>query len=1014
MAMHASNELSKVITILGEQLHQLGIEMDAAILNEKVEGSKDWHMWLAIPSGSKELYTRVEQVRVPYKRMAAFDRIYRSDSQGLSVFSDYHNKAQKDLFFRHYFKNSNHLDVPKARKDYIFSCPGLSRTTILSKNSFIQYFRYSKEVFSTEDKQVLERFGHVFEQSYTRFLDLQKAEAQAREAQIEAALERVRSKTMAMHNSQDVGETVVTLFDEVLHLGLDKSIRCGIGILQGNNRMETWSATYDAQNKVDLVMGTLDMTIHPLLMGTLKAWKNKEPDHSYELVGEEVIKYYRGLNNEPDYPFQVDLATLPERIYNRSFYFSEGLLFSFTSNPLTEEAAGVLRRFAGVFGQTYRRYLDLKKAEEQAREAQIEAALERIRARALAMHNSDELADVANVLREQMGLLNQPELETSSIQLYHRGTKTIESWFAFRLPGKTKGKFQSGTVHIPFESSLVSQKWANLFYSKKTEYTIRIAGQELQEWLAVREKGTPEANYGKGEPPSVLYAHFSKFSGGALVMVTLAEPTENSKLLQKRAAVVFDLAYKRFRDLQKSEAQAVEAIKQASVDRVRGEISGMRSTADLERITPLIWRELTTLGVPFFRCGVFIVDDADKHVNVYLSAPDGHSLGAMRFVFDANTLTSKIVAHWRKGKIYKEHWSQQDFIAWTKDLKSQNQIQDERTYQDSDTPPESLHLHFIPFKQGMLYVGNAQKLEANEIGLVQSLAAAFEMAYARYEDFIRLEKAKSGIEAALGELKATQAQLIQSEKMASLGELTAGIAHEIQNPLNFVNNFSELNAELLEELGQEIEAGNMEEVKALAGDIKQNEVKISHHGKRAESIVKGMLQHSRSSSGVKELADINVLCDEYLRLSYHGLRAKDKSFNADFKVDFEEALPEVKIVPQDIGRVLLNLINNAFYAVDKKAKAGEGNFKPEVLIVTRKQGAAIEIKVMDNGDGISKGMREKIFQPFFTTKPTGQGTGLGLSLSYDIVKAHGGDLRMNTREGMGSEFIIQLPVTNNS
>ena len=273
-----------------------------------------------------------------------------------------------------------------------------------------------------------------------------------------------------------------------------------------------------------------------------------------------------------------------------------------------------------------------------------------------------------------------------------------------------------------------------------------------------------------------------------------------------------------------------------------------------------------------------------------------------------------------------------------------------------------------------------------------------------------LVQQKEKLETTLEELKTTQKQLIQSEKMASLGELTAGIAHEIQNPLNFVNNFSEVNSELIDELEQEADKGNLDEVRSIVKSIKENEGKINHHGKRAETIVKSMLQHSRSSSGKKEPVDINKLCDEYLRLSYHGLRAKDKSFNATMKTDFDDNIGKINIIPQDIGRVVLNLINNAFYAVDEKKKSGYVNYEPTVSISTQKNNGKVKIKVRDNGNGIPQKVLDKIFQPFFTTKPTGQGTGLGLSLSYDIVKAHGGELKVETKEGEGSIFMIDLPV----
>jgi signal transduction histidine kinase len=278
-----------------------------------------------------------------------------------------------------------------------------------------------------------------------------------------------------------------------------------------------------------------------------------------------------------------------------------------------------------------------------------------------------------------------------------------------------------------------------------------------------------------------------------------------------------------------------------------------------------------------------------------------------------------------------------------------------------------------------------------------------------YRNNRQKQKTNNVLEETLSELKSTQSQLIQSEKMASLGELTAGIAHEIQNPLNFVNNFSEVNKELIDELKSELAVGNTQSAGAIADDIKDNQEKINHHGKRADAIVKGMLQHSRSSSGQKELTGISVLCDEYLRLAYHGLRAKDKSFNAEIKTDFDNSIGKINIVPQEIGRVILNLINNAFYAVREREKLQAAGYKPQVTVQTRKLGDKLEIIVEDNGNGIPKNIVDKIFQPFFTTKPTGQGTGLGLSLAYDIIKAHGGEIKVKTKEGEGSEFTIKLP-----
>ncbi len=302
---------------------------------------------------------------------------------------------------------------------------------------------------------------------------------------------------------------------------------------------------------------------------------------------------------------------------------------------------------------------------------------------------------------------------------------------------------------------------------------------------------------------------------------------------------------------------------------------------------------------------------------------------------------------------------------------------------------------------------------------------------------VNIQKIK--VENALASLQSTQAQLIQSEKMASLGELTAGIAHEIQNPLNFVNNFSELNNELVTELNDELAMGNEQLAKDnkqdvllkiqsaidIANDLKENSKKINQHGKRAESIVKGMLEHSRKSNGVKDLTDINKLCDEFVRLSYHGLRAKDAKFNCDYKLDLDPNLPLVNVVSQDIGRVILNIVNNAFQASaenlvglsviplkDQRGLSdGQNEYIPLVSVSTKYLGDKIEISITDNGPGIPDHIKDKIFQPFFTTKPSGQGTGLGLSLAYDIVKAHGGEITVESKNGYGTEFIIKIPIT---
>jgi signal transduction histidine kinase len=398
--------------------------------------------------------------------------------------------------------------------------------------------------------------------------------------------------------------------------------------------------------------------------------------------------------------------------------------------------------------------------------------------------------------------------------------------------------------------------------------------------------------------------------------------------------------------------------------------------------------------------GIGIYHEATKSIDFPATYEKGHALPAYsNSIYDQNRLAGLCFTNGKEIVI--------------NDLGNEynNYLQNIPTPIEGDQPSS---LIFLPLKakEKMFGVITVQSFSKNaftdyHLNMLRTIAIYAAIALENAESFDKLNETVKN-------LKQTQAQLIQSEKMASLGELTAGIAHEIQNPLNFVNNFSEVNKELLAEMNYEIDQGNYQEVKAIAKDITANEEKINHHGKRADAIVKGMLQHSRSSNGAKEPTDINALADEYLRLAYHGLRAKDKSFNATLQTEYDESIRNINIITQDIGRVILNLITNAFYAVDEKKKhlqSPEGGvpYEPTVTVSTKRSNGKVEISVIDNGNGIPSKVLDKIFQPFFTTKPTGQGTGLGLSLSYDIIMAHGGQLKVETKEREGSAFIIQLP-----
>ena len=434
----------------------------------------------------------------------------------------------------------------------------------------------------------------------------------------------------------------------------------------------------------------------------------------------------------------------------------------------------------------------------------------------------------------------------------------------------------------------------------------------------------------------------------------------------------------------------------------------MRSAGDLDRITPLIFKELTVLGVPFIRCGVFIIHEKEEIVEAYLSSPEGNSLGVLRLPYRASELTFQTVEAWRKGVVYHQHWNKEDFIQWINQLMEQDQIQDSSTYQGSAAPPESLDLHFVPFTQGMIYVGAEYPLDEKELELVQALAKVFSIAYARFEDFVKLEKAKAEVESAMSELKATQSQLVQQEKLASLGQLTAGIAHEIQNPLNFVNNFSEVSIEIIGETLEEFERRETRDetlIQENLEDIQSNLQKIHEHGSRANSIVTSMLQHSRGGSGKMEPTDLNALIKEYVNLSFHGMRAGKNPINVEIELDLDESIKEIPIVREDFTRVVINLCNNAFDAMRATAEIRP----PKLTIRTIPEPEKIIIEVEDNGPGIPEDIKDKILQPFFTTKKGTEGTGLGLSITHDIIKAHGGELKVESQEEAKTILIVLLP-----
>ena len=739
----------------------------------------------------------------------------------------------------------------------------------------------------------------------------------------------------------------------------------------------------------------------------------------YEGKALDEWRAFRKSNGEEDDPRLENTDAL----YYHFYSIGTGAIGISTFTKISEKQLVILKRFRNVFDLAYKRYVDITNAEVQTRESQIQLALERVRARTMAMHQSNELADTASILFQQIKELG---FETWSCG-FCIWTKNdlAEVWMAADSGGLLP------PMMIPYKEEPTHAEIYKASLRGEPAHNKIWEGKELEKhYLFLKTIPSVKTaidileNSGLTLPSRQCY-YVGFFKEGYLLLIT-KEPNEGLKDLSKRFASVFDLTYTRFLDLQKAEAQAREAQIEAALERVRSRTLAMQRSDELAETAAVLFRQLILLGIAPNRLYIGIVKDDEGHIEFWVTDEDGSKVST-QFIGDINRNASL-------KKMYN---------AWQEEKKSLT----------IDMQGEELkkYLHYlsnelnVPFKEGLSqkrriqniaifgrgFIGMASPDEQPEetINLLERFAAVFNLTYTRFNDLkvaeahaiqseldlVKLKEEKKRTEEALNELQVTQKQLIQSEKMASLGELTAGIAHEIQNPLNFVNNFSEVSNELIEELRGErskLKGERNEDMEDdILKDIAANLEKINHHGKRAEAIVKGMLQHSRSSTGKKEPTDINALADEYLKLSYHGLRAKDKSFNADFKTDFDESIDKINIVSQDMGRVLLNFFNNAFYAVNEKKKLADKAYKPLVSVQTKRLNDKVEIKVSDNGNGIPQTVLDKIFQPFFTTKPTGQGTGLGLSLSYDIIKAHGGEIKVESKEGEGSTFTILLPIS---
>lgn len=837
---------------------------------------------------------------------------------------------------------------------------------------------------------------------------------------IEASLERVRIKALAMRRAIDLLTICETLFNELRVLEFDALRNAIIHVFDDEHK------NFDDYDYSDFSNGNVTKTPYsgnPIVEEFIK--KIRRANDAFieiELGGKELEdwKEFRKANGQLHDPRLDSISTLYYYIYS----VGPASIGISTFNPISPGKLEILKRFRNVFDLAYRRYLDLTQLEAQAREARIEAALEKVRSCSLAMRNSSELGKVVTELLKNLHQLGFDAEKGSAahILIFSKNSKDFVQWSAdpfLDAPVQTR---------IPYSDIFMLQ---DLFRAKESGvnfYSHDYSFEEKNEFFTYAFEHTGLSNLPDELKKLLLesktytnWTAFENISGITVNSITGHRLSEIQINIIKRFARVFEQAYTRFQDLQKAEAQAKEAQIEAALERVRSKAMAMHSSKDLAATIVAFYHELESFSITPRRCGVGLLNKETRiaELSTMNTTSDGNSIeiiGTLKMT--GHPVLEGVYDNWILQKEYHPVLVGQEIPAYYQLVRPQIAF--------PDYPSDAIQYgYFFFFPEGGVYAWTEKQMAEEELEIYRRFTSVLSLTYKRYkdlqqaedlakqaeEDLIKLKIEKKKTEDALLELKNTQYQLIQSEKMASLGELTAGIAHEIQNPLNFVNNFSDVSAELLGEMKECLSKGDVDAANEIAEDVKENLEKILHHGQRADAIVKSMLQHSRSSNGQKEPTDLNALADEYVRLAFHGWRAKDNSFNATFTTDFDKSIGKLNIISQDIGRVVLNLLNNAFYAVNDKYKKEKNGYSPTVQVSTKKIENKIEIRVTDNANGIPKSSLEKIFQPFFTTKPTGQGTGLGLSLSYDIIKAHNGELKVETSEGKGSTFIIQLPVT---
>ncbi len=1015
MAMQKSDELPEAANLLFQQVQSLGMPAWSAGYCTWNEDRSTVTAWMSSEG----------VLQPPFTAPTTEDELFIQMRKGIEEGKDLHVVEMGGEELVKHYKYMRTLPVMDEILDSIITAGyplptfQIMHQAYYSKG-FLLFITY-EPVPDAHD--IFKRFANVFDQTYTRFLDLKKAEAQAREALIEAALERTRTQSMIMQHSKELDDTLRVFHEQVLLLNIPSAFSF-LWLPDEEKDKHIFWAAWKENNlfKSKAINYPLDRN-EPATAQCLVDWKGTEPIVSYHVPPAGVENYFAAWSELIAGVEQLKPEYFSSGLYYVEAFMKYGCFGVMVENDLTEDEKKLLGRFAIEFERTYRRFLDLQKAEAQARESKIEASLERVRSKAMSMQKSEDLAAAITIVFEELGKLDLGMLRCG-IGILNKEKRTANVWTTTIADNDTVVQVsgdESMDIHPLLSGAF--DAWLN---HEDHNYTLK--GEDLNNYYKAvageNFKLPASQSLVAGTEEMTQYYYNAVWSSGGLFAFRETPFPEEAQIILRRFADVFTLTYTRYSDLKQAEAQAKEAKIEVALERVRSRTLAMQRSDELAETAAVLFRQLILLGIQPNRLYIAIVKNETGTTEFWITDEDGSQVSsAFETNLNDNPTFQKMFDGWKQEKkslvIDMQGAELQEYFKYLTSinvpfkggLTQTRRVQDIAYFNNGFigmASPEEQSPETLQLLERFAYVFNLTFTRFNDLKLAEAHAIQAE------QDLIAIKDAKQKAEEALTELQSAQKQLIQSEKMASLGELTAGIAHEIQNPLNFVNNFSEVSVELIKEMVDEVEKGNNEEAKAIADDLIQNLEKINHHGKRADGIVKGMLQHSRTTGSTKEPTDINKLADEYLRLAYHGLRAKDKSFNATLKTDFDETVGKINIIPQDIGRVMLNLITNAFYATGEKKKQANNIYEPIVSVTTKSTspslgGRGVCIIVSDNGNGIPKNIVDKIFQPFFTTKPTGQGTGLGLSLAYDIVKAHGGELKVETKENEGSTFIMQLP-----